>query len=265
MIIMESFLADWVLNIPAIVITVLLVLFQLFTSRFRFTSHSSFFYAGVLLFILMTMSPIEILGKSYLFSAHMTQHIFYLLIIPPLLLSGTEPDFFNRLFKRPGWTLTGKIIFYPVITWVLGIGSMWIWHIPVVFEAMKNSQALMILQIVSLLVLGYIFIWPVYTPVRFMRLGPLESTLYLFSACVGCTVLGIFITFAPEGLYSSFFTGGNPVIQSVVSADWGITRAVDQQMAGLIMWVPACIVYVTNIMITLGRWYMKGSSAVEQN
>ncbi|HYW96511.1 MAG TPA: cytochrome c oxidase assembly protein [Bacteroidales bacterium] len=260
MTILNMLLSDWVINVPAIVITILLVAFQLFTSRFTFKHNTSLYYAGVLLFVLMTMSPIQALSHSYLFSAHMTQHIFFLLIIPPLLLAGTDEDFLRRTFSRPRSSTAGKILFYPLVTWILGIGSMWIWHIPVLFEAMKASQALMTLQIVSLLVLGYIFIWPVYAPIKFMRLTPPESALYLFSACVGCTVLGIFITFAPVGLYTSFFTGGNAAVEGMITSGWGITQSVDQQMAGLIMWVPACIIYVTNIMISLGKWYMGGAT-----
>lgn len=237
-----------------------MVAFQLYTSRFTFKHNTSLYYAGVLLFVLMTMSPIQTLSHTYLFSAHMTQHIFFLLIIPPLLVAGTDADYLERIFSKRRNSTAGKILFYPLVTWILGIGSMWIWHIPVVFAAMKSSQALMTLQIVSLLVLGYIFIWPVYAPIKFMKLTPLETALYLFSACVGCTVLGILITFAPEGLYTSFFTGGNTAIEGMITSGWGITPSVDQQMAGLIMWVPACFIYVTNIMITLGKWYMKGAT-----
>ncbi len=261
MIILQHIVTDWVLNVPALIITALLIAFQLITSRFRLKSNSYLFYAGVLLFLLMAVSPVDYLGTSYLFSAHMVQHIFFLLIIPPLLLAGTDPDFLERVLRSPGRSATGKVLFYPLVSWLLGIGSMWIWHIPVIFEAMKHSPTLMILEMVSLLVLGYIFIWPVYSPVRFMRLGPLESALYLFSACVGCTVLGIFITFAPAGMYTAFFTGADPVVRGMIVQDWGITSSIDQQVAGLIMWVPACIIYVTNILITLGRWYMKGAEA----
>ncbi len=255
----EFFLTNWVLNVPALIIAGLLVLFQLITSRFRLTANSYLFYTGVLLFLFMTVSPLQVLGKSYLFSVHMIQHIFFLLIIPPFLVAGTDPEFLKRVFTRPSFATFGKVLLYPLVTWVIGIGSMWFWHIPVVFEAMKHFQFLMIFQVVTLLVFGYIFIWPVFAPTGFMKLNPLESALYLFSACVGCTVLGILITFAPAGIYTAGFTGGNQEIAGLISQGWGITRSVDQEVAGLIMWVPACIVYVTNIMISLGRWYMKSA------
>jgi putative membrane protein len=107
----------------------------------------------------------------------------------------------------------------------------------------------------SLIVLGIIFIWPVFTPISLKKMEPLQSALYLFSACVGCTVLGIFITFAPLGLYTVYYTGSNASVLNLIQNNWGINSEVDQQMAGLIMWVPACFVYLTNIMIKLFKWY----------
>ena len=259
MTIKEFIFTHWVLSYQALAIAALLILYHLLTCRLRPKPGSYLFYAGVVLFLLVALSPLEYLGRSCLFSAHMVQHIFYLLVIPPLLMAGTDAEFLEKVFRSRAGTFTGKLLFYPLVTWILGIGSMWIWHIPSVFRAMKHSQALMLFQVISLLVLGYIFIWPVYSPIRFMKLRPLQSALYLFSACVGCTLLGILITFSPAGMYTSSFSGGSTAIHTMIVQQWGFTDGVDQQVAGLIMWVPACIVYLTNIMITLGKWYMKGA------
>ncbi len=141
-----------------------------------------------------------------------------------------------------------------MVAWILGVGSMWIWHIPSLYVAMKESTFLMTLNIVSMLVFGIIFIWPVFAPVRFMKLEALQIALFLFTACVGCTVLGIYITFMPVSLYTSVLTGHNEAIMSLVRNNWGIDPVTDQKMGGLMMWVPACFIYVTNILINLSRW-----------
>ncbi len=120
-----------------------------------------------------------------------------------------------------------------------------------------HSEVIHIAEIISLLVAGYIFAWPVFSPVQFKKLEPLQASLYLFTACVGCTVLGIFITFAPTGFYSTYMMGNNPAILNLLQFNLGISPDVDQQAAGLIMWVPACIIYLTNIMIILAKWYSK--------
>ena len=148
----------------------------------------------------------------------------------------------------------GRVVFHPIIAWLAGVGSMWIWHIPALYIELEKSPLLQLIQMLSLIILGLIFIWPVFTPVEYKKLQPLQSSLYLFTACVGCTVLGIFITFAPAGLYTSYYAGSNGTIINFIRSDWGITRKIDQQMGG-IMWVPACFVYLTNIMISLSKWY----------
>jgi putative membrane protein len=37
--------------------------------------------------------------------------------------------------------------------------------------------------------------------------------------------------------------------------EWGITHRIDQQIGALLMWVPACAVYLGAIMATLASWY----------
>ena len=251
----ELILQNWHLNIFALIITTALIIFHIVTNQYKLTRKSIYFFSGVSLFILSTFSSLDFLGRNYLFSAHMIEHIIILLVIPPLLLTGTSKEFLSRVFSKPKAAKFGNIIFNPIVAWFLGVGSMWFWHIPYFFRLMKSYPSIHLIQMISLLVLGIIFIWPVFTPIKLRKLEPLNSSLYLFSACVGCTVLGIFITFAPAGMYTAYYYGSNKVVLNMIQNDWGITPDIDQQMGGLIMWVPACIVYLTNILITLSKWY----------
>ncbi len=250
----ELLLHYWQINWAAIIIALALISFHLRTNRKAQTSNHLAFLSGVFLFLLVTISPLAFFGRNYLFSAHMIEHIVILLIVPPLLLSGTNPKLLEKLHQSK-FRKTGDVLFSTPIAWFLGIGAMYFWHIPALFEAMKKSMSLHIVHILSLLILGIIFIWPVYTPIHWKKLSPLQSALYLFIACVGCTILGILITFGPTSMYMPFFTGSNTAILNLIHTNWGITAAVDQQAAGLIMWVPACFIYITNIMVTLARFY----------
>ena len=103
----------WQLNIPALIIIALLIIFNFVTNGRRFTKKSIYFFIGIFLFILLTFSPINYLGHYYLFSAHMLQHIVILLIIPPLLLIGTNKEFFDVLLKNPKVNKTAKFLFNP--------------------------------------------------------------------------------------------------------------------------------------------------------
>jgi putative membrane protein len=187
----------------------------------------------------------------------MVQHIVLLLIIPPLILSGTDKDFLEKVFQAGLLKKAGNFLFYPLVAWFLGVGSMWIMHLPALMMQMNDSTFLMDTQMIILPVLGWFFIWPVYSPISFRRLEPLQSSVYLFLACVGCTVLGILITFAPADMFTGGMQPDNLNLIKMIKSDWGINEGTDQMMGGLIMWVPACIIYLTNIMIVLFRWFTR--------
>jgi cytochrome c oxidase assembly factor CtaG len=211
---------------------------------------------GIFILILATFSPLEFLGQYYLLSAHMTQHVLLLLVIPPLLLSGTNPEFIQKASRNSIFLKTGNIVFYPIIAWFFGVGSMWVFHIPNLVMAIHGSMFLMTLQMVFLLVAGLIFIWPVLTPLKWKKLEPLPGSVYLFLACVCCTILGILIVFAPAGMFNTQMSMQDPLVLDLIQQKWGITQEIDQQAGGLIMWVPTCIVYLTIILISLLRWFM---------
>ncbi len=242
------FTGFWQFNIPAAVIIAALSIFHFITNGYRLTGKSLNFISGLFLFLILTFSPLEFFGHYYLFSAHMIQHILLLLVIPPLLLTGTDKEYLERIFSKPKVHRKTRFLFYPVTAWIIGVGSMWIWHAPLLFMAMMHSHAVHIIEMLSLLTAGLIFSWPVFSPPGLRRLDPLQSSLFLFTACIGCTVLGIFITFAPSGFFSSYMTGSNPVILNFLHSNVGLTPEADQEAAGLIMWVPACLIYLTIIM-----------------
>jgi cytochrome c oxidase assembly factor CtaG len=186
----------------------------------------------------------------------MLQHILLLLIVPLLLLIGIPPWLARRALR---WSQLGSVIRVlkkPLVAWLSGIGAMWVWHVPSLFNAASGNEALHIAQILSLLVMGAIFWLPVFAPLEEWRLTPPFATLYLFSACIACTTLGIIITFAGVGLYSTYL---NPSdihgILPFLRNELYITPKVDQQIGGLIMWVPCCLIYLCASMITIARWY----------
>lgn len=252
--------SHWNFNIIVVLIALGFIAIHYVGNGNRFNRRSYRFLFGVFLFLLATLSPLNYLGHNYLFSAHMVQHILLLLIIPPLLLSGMNPEFLKRLVRQPRVEWVLERLFHPVVAWICGVGAMWIWHIPAVLDAMKNTPVLSALHMISLMILGFIFAWPVFSPLQWQKVTPLQSVLYLFTACVGCTILGIFITFAPVGLFLGYLHGGSAAVSDLIRNGWGVTPATDQQAGGLIMWVPACLIYLTDIMIVLYRYLLKGET-----
>ena len=252
---MNDLVQHWNINWFGSLLILGLVIIHLHGNSYRLTRRSRSFFSGVLLLVLAMFSPINFLGHAYLFSVHMVQHILLLLIIPPLLLGGMNSEFMDKVVTKRALRPLARFLLNPVAAWLTGVGSMWIWHIPVLFRAMKNVPVLSGIHMLALLTAGAVFAWPVFSPIRRYHLQPLQSVLYLFTACVGCTVLGIFITFAPADTYTAFFQGSDPAILDLIRNKWELTAGADQQAGGLIMWVPACFIYITDIMITLSRWY----------
>jgi putative membrane protein len=188
------------------------------------------FVVALLMLCIALLSPIGVLADGVLFSAHMTQHLLLLLIVPALaLMSLPTPlpknDSPPRLAPKP-W-----------FTWLLGVGAMWM-----------------------------AFWWPILSPNIAQRMKPLSGTIYLFAACTACTVLGIVVTFSPIEICSAYSHPTNAFgALTLVRDQWGLSCADDQKIGGLLMWVPACVIYGGAILGLLARWYGEETRAVHDH
>lgn len=205
--------------------------------------------SAVVVLVAALASPIGSLADGYLFSAHMLQHLLLVLVVPPLALLGWPA----RRNARPS-LLRRRL--HPLVPWLLGVGAMWLWHEPKLCDAASSSPIVHRVQELSLLAMGTAFWWPVLAPREGARLSPLAGILYLFTACAACTLLGIIITFSPVEVCSVF---AHPVdrlgVMPLVRDGWGLSAEKDQQVGGLLMWVPACLVYAAGIMGQLARLF----------
>ena len=247
---MKTLLLLWHVDGPS-----LLLLFLLAGVHFsQGGGRAGYLIAALLTGLLCFCSPLALLSAHYLFSAHMTVHVLLLLCAGPLLLLSLSPRSgrFAALF--------GFVQQHPVTGWLCGVGIMWLWHLPALFNhAMSSAHEGWSLphlaEKASLLGAGLLFSAPVLHPNPRFRIGPLPAVLYLFTACIGCSVLGLLITFAPPGTYRFFLSGHDSAgLNAVILQQWGLTQAIDQQAAGLIMWVPCCLLYVSGAMYLLLRW-----------
>jgi putative membrane protein len=201
------------------------------------------FLSGVLVLLLDLVSPLDVLGDQYLFSAHVVQHLVLAMAVPPLLIAGL-PALRLPEVNAP-------------VAWLLGVGAMVSWHIPLLFNAALANDGLHIVQHLSFLVTGTIFWWTL------RRLPPLTAISYLFGACLACSVLGAALTFARPGLYPAYLNPEDRLgLLPLIREGWGLDPKTDQQLGGLLMWVPGCFVYLSAILMTVVRWYgMKEKTA----
>ncbi|HEX4086653.1 MAG TPA: cytochrome c oxidase assembly protein [Chthoniobacteraceae bacterium] len=215
---------------------------------FGWSTRTGWMLTAAALFLLTLLSPVATLADGYLFSAHMTQHILLLLVVPALALMALPPGL--RLPDRVERLLN------PMLCWCCGVGAMWLWHVPTLCDAAAESRSVSAVQTVSLLVLGAAYWWQLLAPCESRRIPPLHGVGYLFAACAACTVLGIMLTFSPITVCRAYV---HPVdrlgIGPMIYGEWGMTPLRDQQIGGLLMWVPMCSIYLCAIFGQLARWY----------
>lgn len=224
--------------------------------RFHFTSAVLWYVAGILVLLVALLSPLHTLGDTYLFSAHMLQHLLLLLVVPPLLLWGLPAALVRSWLDVALVHRLEQVLGKPVVAWVLSIGTMFVWHLPTLYEAALRHESLHIIEHLSFLVTATIFWWPIIAPAKERRLQPLVAVVYLFTAMLASSVLGIILTFAAPGLYPAYLHPYDQLdILPLLRTQWGLTPAVDQQLGGLLMWVAGGLVYFCAAMGMLARWY----------
>jgi cytochrome c oxidase assembly factor CtaG len=246
---------------PLVIIslTITAILFAIGFSRLKRRSIRTWealcFAGGWLALFIALVSPLHAWGRV-LFSAHMSQHEVLMLVAAPLLVLGRPLIAF--LWALPlNWSRrlgnAGKIVWInrlwrtltiPLVAWLVHAVALWMWHIPVLFDATLHSETVHTLQHLSFLLSALLFWWAlIHGPQGAMGYG--AAVLYLFTTSVHSGALGALITLASSVWYPSY---------NGLTTSWGLTTLEDQQLGGLIMWIPAGLVYVIAGLALFAGW-----------
>jgi cytochrome c oxidase assembly factor CtaG len=209
------------------------------------TGQTVSFLLGIFFMFLSLVSPLDELGDSYLFSAHMVQHLVLTMIGPPLLVIGTPGWFIKPLVRNKIAFRIAKALTYPAVAFVLYNVDFWLWHAPPLYNATLENQNIHILEHLTFIVFGILNWWPMFSQSKDLpRLSIGGQVLYLFLSGMPSVLLGAGLTFSPP-LYAPYIAA--PRV-------WGISAATDQQLGGLIMWVPVSISYIVVMSVLFIRW-----------
>lgn len=247
---MSSFLfTAWDWNAPVVAGCLALLAGYAVLVRRDYSARAIAWVGAIALLFLALLSPLDALADHYLFFVHMAKHILFVLVVPALLLIGIPPEAAPPILRR--------VTVPPAASWLAGIGVMAVWHIPVLFNAALASEPLHAFEHLSLLAGGTLYWWPILSPVHELRLSPVpQAAGYLFTSCLACTSMGIVLTFAPTLLYPAYAHPADVYgILATIRNQWGISPALDQQIGGLLMWVPCCFVYLAATLVMFARWY----------
>jgi len=225
----------------------------------RVRGRGGWFLSGMVVLALALLSPLDVLGDRYLFSAHMLQHMLLVLVVPPLLILGLPASWVRLLLGHPGLRRVERVLRHPLVAWTVGMGIVVLWHWPSLYNVALADERVHVVQHLSFLAASVIFWWPVCAPLAESRIPPLGAVVYLLAAALVSSGLGIVLTVTPPGLYPAYLHPADPIgILPMLRTTWGLSPEADQQLGGLLMWVPGGLVYLTAILATLGWWWRDG-------
>jgi cytochrome c oxidase assembly factor CtaG len=223
------------------------------------------FVAGVLVLLLALVSPLDTLGDTYLFSAHMAQHLLLVEVVPPLLLLGIPPAMFARLLAWGPAATVERLLGRPTLAWFVGVGTVWVWHAPDLYNAALASENVHIVEHLCFLVAATMFWWPVVAPLPERRRLPSWAACgYLAVGALANSVLGIALAFSPPDIYPAYLHPHDALgILPLIRDGWGLTPVGDQRLGGGLMWMLGSLVYLLAIVLTIARWFGEEDGAFE--
>jgi len=200
--------------------------------------EASAFLGGLIVVATALLTPIDTLAAS-LFWVHMSQHMLLIVVAAPLLVLGRPLIVFRRGLPR-GWRPPGpparrNALAFAIATWLVHTAVVWAWHLPVLFQAALANSAVHALEHATFLGTALAFWWWLIDPAAHRRLGGGLAVAYAVAAGVQGMILGSLMLFSGHPWYPAYANG--------VRA-FGITPLQDQQLAGLVMWVPPSLVYL---------------------
>jgi cytochrome c oxidase assembly factor CtaG/cytochrome c2 len=205
-----------------------------------------FFIVGFSVLALALMSPLHQIGGA-LFSAHMVQHELLMAIAAPLLVLGRPAvpmlwglpgsvrkpvgKVFTTGLLRGAW----RFLTLPLVAFLLHAAAIWVWHAPSLYDASVTNELVHTAQHLSFLGTALLFWWSVFHG-RGNRKSDGSAILWLFATAVHTSLLGALMTGSDSPWYAAYHDS--------TTMQWGLTTLADQQLGGIVMWVPGGVVYM---------------------
>lgn len=232
-------------NTDPLLLTLLLLPALLFvrgaaTYRIRLWRVAAF-TAGIVTILIALISPLDAVSHA-LFSAHMAQHLLLMMVAAPLLVIAVSlPPILRGLpgsWRRSvGRLLHGSVVDWlwhwlkqPLIAVILHVVALVVWHVPALYELALRVPLVHALEHVSFFATAALFWWVI---ARHQDHG--VRLLAVFVVMMISGLLGALMTFTMTPWYGSHLA---------LAGAWGLTGVQDQQLAGLLMWIPTGFIYI---------------------
>lgn len=224
-------------------------------SRRPLARQAAWFACGWIALGLALASPLDSAG-SFSFAAHMVQHEFLMIVAAPMLVLGRPlgiwvwslPAAWRRrtgsATRNPAVSAAWNSLTRPLNAWLLHFAALWMWHVPATFQAGLASNGVHALQHASFLFSALLFWWAVLGREGGAQ-GRGAAVLYLFTTVMHTGALGALFTM-PESVWYPYYGSK--------AQAFGLTALEDQQLGGLIMWIPGGLAYVAAGLVLCARW-----------
>jgi cytochrome c oxidase assembly factor CtaG len=205
-------------------------------------------------------SPLYRLGEG-LFVAHMIEHEIVMIIAAPLIAVARPfgamfwalPDrsratlgaLTRSIRSSSAWRVAGNAWFATALQAL----ALWVWHAPALYDAVLVNPAVHRLQHLSFFLTALLFWWTLIDP-RARPSGYGMAVLCLFVTTLQSGFLGVLLTLSRQPWYAR---------QGEFALQHGLTPIEDQQLAGLVMWVPAGLAYTAAALVFAGIWISSSS------
>lgn len=212
------------------------------------------FSAGILIGLIALASPLDLLADSYLFTAHMFQHLLLTLGVAPLLLVGTPGWLFEDVLRASHLTQAMKRARHPLIAF-FGFNLVFaLAHLPYLYELTLNNELLHALEHLIFIATAVVMWLPVLSPAQSLvrRYPPLGQVLYLFLQTVPASLVGALLSATSTPYYATYIAA--PRITSLSPIE-------DQQWGGLLMWVGSGLYFLIATAIVFFIWAAREEAA----
>lgn len=221
-----------------------------------------YFCGGILSLAGALVSPLHWLGE-HLFTFLMIEHEIVMAVSAPLIVLARPVGLI--LWGLPGRVRRrlGAVMQAPLVgrswDWCTGATNatilhgiaIWGWHLPFLFDAAVTDTAMHRLQHMSFFATAVLFWWAVLWKSNYGA-----AAWHIFVTMIHTSLLGALMALAPHVLY---------VAQTQTALAWGLTPLEDQQLAGMIMWVPAGTIYAAAAMTMLAIWIRRSGERRAQH
>jgi putative membrane protein len=218
------------------------------------TRASAFVFGWVVLALTLLGPPDR--WAEHSLAAHVAQHMLLMAFVPPLLLGLPGPVLLGlvpvaaarrlgSLMRRMQQTLPARALSAPGGAMVAQVAVMWGWHVPAAMHAALRHEGIHWLMHASFLGAGLWFWAGLLRSVREPRCGAATSALAIIGTMMSMGLLGALMTFADAPHYAAYVEQAHLL---------GFDALQDQQLAGLIMWVPSALPYLLGGVAIVALW-----------